>query len=178
MVLACECPECHVVGAVTCPLTMRATRHVFLITATCVYPCRGRTVLAGPHLHRPLRKWPPEGGRPQLFTLRRGAGAQAEGDCRGSVLRFHCYCTAFQARSRTASGTLDTLRHEARLPHASLLKPGFAPWEWGSTRSIRGTSLGSCCTPRLFTSTVGRREMTVCVTARGTVEGGRRSGGA
>ena len=49
MVLACECPECHVVGAVTCPLTMRATRHVFLIAATCVYPCGGRAVLAGPH---------------------------------------------------------------------------------------------------------------------------------
>ena len=99
------------------------------------------------------------------------SGAQAEGNCRRSVPRFHRYYTAFQARSRTSSGALDTLRHVARPPHASLLNPGFTPWEWGSTRSIRGTSLGSCGIPRLFTVTAGRREMTICVTARGPVEG-------
>ena len=64
-------PEYHVVGSVTSPLTMRATRHVFSITTTCVYPCGGRAELADPHLHRPLREWPPWGGRPmrQIFTI-------------------------------------------------------------------------------------------------------------
>ena len=35
--------------------------------------------MADPHLHRPLRAWPPWGGRPILFTVRRPGGRWLQG---------------------------------------------------------------------------------------------------